>query len=45
MLKKKTINFKELYFILQILKGKDHSESMKKKLLTILKSKNISKND
>ena len=41
LLKKKTINFEELYFLLQILKGKDETGSLRKKLLTVLKSKNI----
>jgi hypothetical protein len=44
MLKKKTINFSEFYFLLQIFKGKDESLSFKKKLLTIIKSKKISEN-
>ncbi len=43
MLKKKKINLSELYFLFQILKGKDESGSVKKKLLTVFKSKNISK--
>lgn len=43
LLKKKTINFEELYFLLQVLRGKDETGSLKKKLLTVLKSKNISK--
>lgn len=43
MLSKKTINFKEFYFLLQVLKGKDESGSLRKKLLTILNSKNISR--
>ncbi len=42
MLRKKTINFSEFYFLLQLLKGKDESLSFKKKLLTIFKSKKIS---
>ena len=41
MLDKRTINFKELYFLMQLLKGKDQSQSLKKKLLTVFKSKNI----
>lgn len=43
LLKKKCINFEELYFLLQILKGKDNTGSLKKKLSTVFKSKNINK--